>query len=353
MRVSLCRFSGLLCAAIAVGLPGDRVAQAMDVKRTDVKHFISHMVKDYGFHRHDLVALMRSAQSQPAIIDAMNRPAEKARLWYEYRQIFITEKRIRDGVDFWVAHRDELDKASALTGVEPEYIVAILGVETQYGRQTGRYRVLDALSTLAFDYPERAPFFLSELENFLLLTRDAKIDAKTATGSYAGAMGAPQFMPSSYRRFGVDASGDGHIDLWNNWLDVFCSVGNYFKEHGWQRGEPVMTAATVNLQQSAAFDGRKFALTETVAGLRAQGVEFATTQPPDAAAFMIAVDQPDGLNWRVGFKNFYVITRYNRSALYGMAATELAAALKQHLTTEQLPVPNIISGANVFDVVTR
>ncbi len=351
MHVRVSRFAGLLCAAIALGLPGDRVAQAMDVKRPDVRHFVSHMVKDYGFKRHALTTLMRSAQSQSAIIDAMNRPAEKARLWYEYRQIFITEKRIRDGVDFWVAHRDELDKASALTGVEPEYIVAILGVETQYGRQTGRYRVLDALSTLAFDYPERSAFFLSELEQFLLLTRDAKIDATTATGSYAGAMGAPQFMPSSYRRFGVDATGDGHIDLWNNWLDVFCSVGNYFKEHGWQRGEPVMTEATVDLQRSAAFDGRKFTLSETVAALRAQGAEFETTQSPDAAAFMIAVDQPDGLNWRVGFKNFYVITRYNRSALYAMAATELAAALKRHLATEQLPVPNVISGAHVFEVL--
>ena len=345
------RMAALLCAVIVMCLPGDRLAHAMDLKRPDVRHFMSHMVKDYGFNRHAVVKLMRSAQSQSSIIDAMNRPAEKARLWYEYRQIFITEKRIRDGVDFWAAHRAELDKASALTGVEPEYIVAILGVETQYGRQTGRYRVLDALATLAFDYPERSAFFLKELEQFLLLTREAKIDAMTATGSYAGAMGAPQFMPSSYRRYAVDATGDGHTDLWNNWLDVFCSVGNYFKEHGWQRGDPVMTEATVDLPRSAAFDGRKFTLNDTVATLRAQGAVFDTVQPPESPAFMIAVDQPDGLQWRVGFKNFYVITRYNRSALYGMAATELAAALKHHLNTEQLPVRNAISGANVVELM--
>ncbi len=323
----------------------------MDLKRHDVRHFVSRMVKQYGFDRRELNALMRSAQSQPLIIDAMNRPAEKARLWYEYRQIFITEKRIRDGVDFWVAHRDELNKASELTGVEPEFIVAILGVETQYGRQTGRYRVLDALATLAFDYPARSKFFLSELEQFLLLTRDAAIDPLTATGSYAGAMGAPQFMPSSYRRFGYDATGDGHVDLWNNWLDVFCSVGNYFKEHGWERGEPTMTEASADLEQIAAFDGRQFDLSETVASLRANGVDFDPAQAPGAAAFMIAVDNPDGLHWRVGFKNFYVITRYNRSALYAMAATELAMALKQHVSSERLPVPNAIRGAQVFEVL--
>lgn len=345
------RLKSLLLAACALSLAGATAAQPMDIKRHDVHRFVSHMVTAYGFERRALNDLMRSAQNQPTIIDAMNRPAEKAKLWYEYRQIFLTEKRIRDGVDFWIAHTNELNKAAELTGVEPEFIVAILGVETQYGRQTGRYRVLDALSTLAFDYPERSKFFTTELEQFLLLTRDAKIDALTATGSYAGAMGAPQFMPSSYRRFGVDAGGDGHIDLWNNWLDVFCSVGNYFKEHGWQRGEPTMTDANVDLEQLATFDGRKFDLSENVDTLRAQGVQFETSQLPTAAAFVVAVDTPAGVDWRVGFKNFYVITRYNRSALYAMAASELAAALKQNWTTEQLPIPNNISGAHVFQVL--
>jgi membrane-bound lytic murein transglycosylase B len=332
-------------------LLGAGQSQALDLKRPEVRHFVHHMVKDFGFKRAELASLLASAQTQQSIIDAMNRPAEKAKLWYEYRQIFITEKRIRDGVDFWLAHRSELEQASARTGVEPEYIVAILGVETQYGRQTGRYRVLDALATLAFDYPERAKFFTAELEQFLLMARDDGIDPRGATGSYAGAMGAPQFMPSSYRRFGVDGNGDGKIDLWANWLDVFVSIGNYFHEHGWQRGESLMTDAELPLPLTPPTDGRKFTLDDTVGALLVQGVRFQTAQPAQAPAFMVAVDTPYGTRWRVGFKNFYVITRYNRSALYAMAAGELAAALKHHVEAERLPVADEINGASVIEVL--
>ena len=321
LLVSACLGLGL------AGLLGAPAARALDVKRAEVRRFIRHMSHDNGFERAQVLAWMRSAQTQQSIIDAMNRPAEKARLWYEYRQIFITEKRIRDGVDFWLAHRAELEEAARRTGVEPEYIVAILGVETQYGRQTGRYRVIDALATLAFDYPERAPFFRAELEQFLLLSREAHIDPLAATGSYAGAMGAPQFMPSSYRRFGMDGNGDGKIDLWSSWLDVFVSIGNYFHEHGWQPGEPLMTAADLPLLLEPPTDGRKFNLDGSVAALRARGVRFETTQPAAAPAFMVAVDQPDGLHWRVGFRNFYVITRYNRSSFYAAAVDDLAEAI--------------------------
>jgi membrane-bound lytic murein transglycosylase B len=328
-------------------------AEALDTHRRDVREFVAHMVKTHGFKRRQLNKWLRAASSQSSIIDAMDRPAEKAKLWYEYRQIFITEKRIRDGTEFWNAHRGELEKASAATGVAPEFIVAILGVETQYGRQTGRYRVLDSLSTLAFDYPSRSQFFLSELEQFLLLTREAKISPLTATGSYAGAMGAPQFMPSSYRRFGVDGDGDGRIDLWSDWPDVFTSVGNYFKEHGWQTGEPTMTEASIEPLQTEGLDGRHFELSESVGSLQAQGVRFESPLSAAAPAFVIAVDRPDGLNWCVGFKNFYVITRYNRSALYAMAASELADALKFNANQEQPAVLSGISGAWVIDALPR
>jgi membrane-bound lytic murein transglycosylase B len=170
-----------------------------------------------------------------------------------------------------------------------------------------------------------------------------------ATGSYAGAMGAPQFMPSSYRRFGADGDGDRRIDLWADWPDVFTSVGNYFKEHGWQTGEPTMAQASVNPLQTAAFDGRHFSLSDTLADLRMQGVQVDTALGAGAPAFMISVDRPDGVNWSVGFKNFYVITRYNRSALYAMAASELAAALRRQVNTERGPMPNGIVGAWVID----
>jgi len=358
--------AGLAAICLGLGLAGPRQARALDVERPEVRRFIEHMVQDNGFKHGALKRLLRTAQKQNSIIDAMNRPAEKAKLWYEYRQIFLTEKRIRDGIDFWMAHREELERAAADTGVAPEYIVAILGVETQYGRQTGRYRVLDALTTLAFDYPERAPFFTAELEQFLLMAREDRVDPRTATGSYAGAMGAPQFMPSSYRRFGLDGDGDGRIDLWSNWPDVFHSIGNYFREHGWESCAPLMYEAELAPLRVPASDGRRFSLDETIGSLREQGVllqgragcgaaPWAETAQPDAppdsaAAGMIAVDRPDGLGWRVGLKNFYVITRYNRSSLYAMAAGELAAALRYHVDHERLPVPDEIVGASVLEL---
>jgi membrane-bound lytic murein transglycosylase B len=214
--------------------------------------------------------------------------------------------------------------------VAPEYIVAILGVETSYGRSTGRYRVLDALATLAFDYPSRAKFFQDELEAFLLLTREASIDPLAATGSYAGAMGAPQFMPSNYRRYAVDAAGDGRIDLWTNWLDVFASVGNYFREHGWISGEPVLSEAANGPDASVAatLDGRSLSMAETVGSLQGKGIRFETTLPAAAPAVLIAADDSDSVHWRVGYHNFYVITRYNHSMLYAMAVHDLAQSVK-------------------------
>jgi len=325
--------AGLICAALLVL----RVepAAALDIKRPEVKEFITHMSKAYGFKKGALRKLLKSAASQPAIIDAMSKPAEKAKLWYEYRPIFLNERRIREGTEFWVAHRQALDQASIKSGVAPEYLAAILGVETYYGRLTGTYRVLDALATLSFDYPPREKFFRDELEQYLLLTRDAHLDPKTLKGSYAGAMGAPQFMPSNYRRYAVDADANGRIDLWNDWPDVCASVGNYLKEHGWNTGEPVLEEATVPPEKAGDLDGRKLALSETIASLEAKGVSFDTSLPPEAPAILIAADEPDGVHWRVGYNNFFVITRYNHSPLYAMAVYELATAMKQRMLANE------------------
>jgi membrane-bound lytic murein transglycosylase B len=312
-------------------------ACALDTHRADVKSFIADMVQQYSFNKHALRKLLANAQSQPAILEAMDRPAEKAKLWYEYRPIFVSERRIREGTEFWAAHRQDLDRASINSGVAPEYLAAILGVETFYGRLTGNYRVLDALATLAFDYPPRSKFFRDELEQYLLLTRDFKMDPVALKGSYAGAMGAPQFMPSNYRRYAIDADADGRIDLWGNWSDVCASVGNYLKEHGWNAGEPVLVEASVDADKAAALDGRKLALDETVASLQAKGVNFETLMPPQTPAMLIAVDEPDGLHWRVGYNNFYVITRYNHSALYAMAVYDLAVAVRQQVLLAGAP----------------
>jgi membrane-bound lytic murein transglycosylase B len=320
----------LCLLAVLVFANCDRAA-ALDVKRRDVKDFIAHMAATTSFKKRQLRKLLKSAQSQPAIIDAMDRPAEKAKPWFEYRPIFVTDRRIREGVDFWTAHRQALDQASVRSGVAPEYLAAILGVETYYGRLTGSYRVLDALATLAFDYPARAKFFRDELEQFLLLSRDANLNPLSVKGSYAGAMGAPQFMPSNYRRYAVDADADGHIDLWSNWPDVCASVGNYLKEHGWNAGEPVLSEASVDADKAQDLEGRKLVLSETVESLRTKGVNFDSSLAADAPALLIAADETDGVHWRVGYNNFYVITRYNHSALYAMAVFELAAAVKQRV----------------------
>ena len=317
-------FFAILCASSGP-------AAAIDIKRTEVKDFIAHMADTSSFTKRQLRKLLKAARSQPAIVEAIDRPAEKAKPWFEYRPIFLTERRIREGAEFWAAHRLALDQASIRSGIPPEYLAAILGVETYYGRLTGSYRVLDALATLAFDYPARAPFFRDELEQFLLLTRDAGLDPLRVKGSYAGAMGAPQFMPSNYRHFAVDADADGHIDLWTNWPDICASVGNYLKEHGWIAGEPVLSEASVAPDKAADLNGRTLDLSETVGSLRAKGVGFDSPLPTNAPALLVAADETDGVHWRVGYNNFYVITRYNHSALYAMAVYELAAAVKQRV----------------------
>lgn len=333
------RYGGLLAVALAAAALAalSAPAGALDIRRPEVKDFISEMASSTPFTKHQLRKLLKAAQSQPSIIEAMERPAERAKPWFEYRPIFLTERRIREGTDFWIAHRQALDQASIRSGVAPEYLAAILGVETYYGRLMGSYRVLDALATLAFDYPARAKFFRDELEQYLLLTRDLGMDPMSLKGSYAGAMGAPQFMPSNYRKYAVDADADGHINLWTNWQDVCASVGNYLKEHGWNAGEPVLSEASVDADKAADLDGRKLALSETVASLHTKGVNFDASLPEDAPALLIAADEADGVHWRVGYNNFYVITRYNHSALYAMAVYELAAAVKQRVLLNDAP----------------
>jgi membrane-bound lytic murein transglycosylase B len=221
--------------------------------------------------------------------------------------------------------------------VPPEYIVAIIGVETFYGRITGRYRVLDALATLAFDYPPRSSFFRKELEEFMLLTSENKLDPLTTTGSYAGAMGAPQFMPSSYRRYAVDGSDDQQRDLWASWPDVFASVANYFREHGWETGAPVIAEARLAPDPTFQINPRNLELNETLATLNAHGVQVAASLPATTPALLVSAEQQDGPAYRVGFKNFEVITRYNRSARYAMAVNDLAELVAARV--KKLPPP--------------
>ncbi len=292
----------------------------------DAIALVDELVADEGFDREQLLALMSDAQRQESILEAIARPAEKAKPWYEYREIFLTPRRIDEGVEFWRENRDVLQRAERETGVPASIIVAIIGVETHYGRIAGSYRVLDALSTLAFDYPRRSEFFTGELRDYLILTRDQGMDPRSLKGSYAGAMGYGQFMPSSYRSYAVDYDGDGKADIWANPVDAIGSVANYFKAHGWTPGGTVAVSATLDgdVPQEMFSAGRDLKPRYDVAQLEAAGLRPATTLDPDAEALAIQFELADGFEYWIGLHNFYVITRYNHSAKYAMSVYQLS-----------------------------
>ena len=318
-------FLSKVLAALLACLTCTPAVFALDVKRPEVRAFIEETSRDLGFPREQLESLLAQAETKQAILDAISRPAERVVPWWEYRDRFLTEKRILQGTDFWIAHGEALRRIP-----DPNVaasVVGILGVETSFGRITGRYRVIDALSTLAFDYPPRSQFFRGELQQFLLLSREESVDPRTALGSYAGAMGAPQFVSSSYRNFAIDGDGNGKRDLWNSWDDVIGSVANYLLVHGWRAGEPVVVGATFEGNDLSRFNTSKLELNETVQSLRDKGVRFETTLPADAPALLIVAEGKDGPVYRVGFNNFYALTRYNRSPMYAMAVHDLGEAV--------------------------
>jgi membrane-bound lytic murein transglycosylase B len=325
------------CLLLVAAVSADEPPTAIDPARPTVQAFIARMSAQYGFAATELTQLLSQAKVQQGILDAMARPPERTLAWYEYRARFLTEQRIADGAQFWSEHRELLDQTAQRYGVAPQYLVAILGVETSYGRITGRYRVLDALGTLAFEYPPRSDYFTNELEQFLLLTREESLDALAALGSYAGAIGAPQFMPGSLRRYAVDADGDGKRDLWSDWADILASVANYFRVHGWQPDGVVLVDVDIDQAHAHDLDSRPQTLSETIASLRAKGVAFRETLPEDAPAMLIAADEADGVHFRVGLNNFYVITRYNRSPLYAMAVYELANRVRERVFSDEPP----------------
>ncbi|MFP5506952.1 MAG: lytic murein transglycosylase B [Gammaproteobacteria bacterium] len=285
--------------------------------------FIADMEQRHQLPAGEVRSLLAQAEKQQSILDAIARPAE-AKPWRDYRPIFLTDARIDGGVRFWADNAEVLAAAEREFGVDARVIVAIVGVETRYGSNTGRYRVLDALATLAFDYPPRAKFFRGELENYLLLVREEHVDALTAKGSYAGAMGQGQFIPSSYRNYAVDFDGDGKRDLWNSPRDILGSVANYLKVHGWQLGAPVVARARVDGEGYRALLEKGLKPHLKARELAQHGVSIDTAADPEAEVALIELDGADGLEHWVVFDNFYVITRYNRSPLYAMAVHQLS-----------------------------
>ena len=307
-------------------------AAAFDLHRPEIAAFIDEVTEHDGLKRREVRKLLREARPQPKILDIMSRPIEKVAPWWEYRGHFVTQERIDDGVQFWFDHRLALEQAAHTYQVPPEYLVAILGVETKYGRMTGSYRALDALATLAFDYPPREKFFRSELEEFLILAKENRLDPLTVKGSYAGALGVPQFMPSQYRRYAVDADSDKRRDLWGDWDDIIASVANYLHEHGWVAGAPVLAEVRLDPAPTFQLESHGLELNETVDSLGVRGVRVVELNvPADTPAVLISAEQPDGPAYRVGFHNFYVITRYNASPRYAMAVYDLAQAIKERM----------------------
>lgn len=316
-------------------LVGGQPAFAFDTSRPEIRSFIDRMVEEHSYDRAKLESVLADAESKESILEAISRPAERTLEWHQYRDIFLTEERIDAGAVFWKENRADLERISESTGVSIEILVGIIGVETYFGRITGSYRVLDALSTLAFDYPPRSKFFTSELEHFLLLVREENMEAADATGSYAGAMGRPQFMPSSYRAYAVDSTEDGKRDIWTNWADVIGSVANYFVRHGWIKDEPVVATATLGTQWQGDTPENTLKAEETVTSLSHQGVMFSTSLAGDEKSQLLTLVGDDGEEYWVGFHNFFVITRYNRSVMYALAVHQLGQEIALEVTRSE------------------
>lgn len=323
------RFSGLLGLGLALLFSSTTFSQSTFTQRKEVQLFIKEMVKQHHFNERQLIATLDQVQIQPQIIASMERPYEKKN-WDVYKSLFLTPQRLNAGLEFWHANQKTLEQAQRKYGVPPEIIIAILGVETLYGAHQGNYRVLDALATLAFDYPKRAPYFKRELVEFLLLCREHAVSATQYRGSYAGAMGKPQFMPSSYRYYAIDFKNKGNRDLINNNEDVIASVANYFHKHGWTFQEGIAQPAQLN-----QWNIRSIHTNPTRANYTYKQLEKAGVRPTTAAynhpgrAALMEFTTNDGKEYWLTYPNFFVITRYNTSPQYALVVYLLSQQLKQ------------------------
>jgi membrane-bound lytic murein transglycosylase B len=291
--------------------------------------FIQYMVVKHDMHAADLGALFARVEIKPDIITAMETQKEGLP-WYEYRKLFVTDESVRLGVKFWKTNDTALQRAASEYGVDPAIVVAIIGVETRYGKNVGGYRVLDALTTLTLKSANRADFFRGELEEFLLLTQELGVDALSIKGSYAGAMGVPQFMPSSYRRYAVDFDGDHKRNLLTSTADAIGSVANYFKLHGWLKSEAVTDEVKLEGSLYSWLENTGNEPTLSVSQLRKYGIVPIEGIDLKQLATLITLEGENGPMHRLGYNNFYVITRYNRSKRYAMAVYELSRQLHQH-----------------------
>jgi membrane-bound lytic murein transglycosylase B len=320
----------ILCLALVITaiIPP---AHAVDFRKYPaLRDFAAELAESRGFSVEQLQQVFRCATLRPDIIEAMEQPKERLP-WHEYRKIFVTEDSARRGVEFWKQHATDIARAQERYGVAPEIIIAIIGVESHYGRSQGSYPVLDALTTLMLKYPPRSDFFRGELGEFLLLTRETGVDPCQVKGSYAGAMGLPQFIPSSYRRLAVDFDGDGKRDLLNSTADAIGSVAHYLHINGWEAGAPMFEEA--RLEGTLYFWIEKLGLKPALSmrQLAGYGVFPRRRDNPASRAALISLEGEYGPFYRLGYNNFYVITRYNHNKRYAMAVVELGELIRQRL----------------------
>jgi membrane-bound lytic murein transglycosylase B len=316
------------------------VASALEITsgdyqgREDVIAFVQRIAAETSYTEQELVDLFARVDKQEHLFAKLDRPAEKELQWYQYKGIFIKDRRIDLGVKFWRENRELLAEVSEKTGVPAEIIVAIIGVETFYGIYRGKDPVFDSLVTLAFDYPRRAKFFTVELEQFLLLAKEQGFDARALRGSYAGAMGMPQFISSSYRNYAVDFDQDGQTNLFDSIPDIAGSIANYFVKHGWQRDGRVARPLEVTDGNLADSLEPSVKPNYTWAELKQSGLVSQFTISEETPVALVRLEQIDHAEYWVGFQNFYVITRYNHSELYAMAVYQLAKLISYEYKKE-------------------
>ena len=330
MKIQLKLFFIILSLSVA------NVCVADYSKHPETTAFVDLMVNKHKFTRDQVVEWLAAAKHQKSIVKAMSRPAEKVKPWYEYRKIFVSPLRTERGVKFWQENQQTLERAAKDFGVDPAIIVSILGVETNYGRNTGSYRVIDALSTLAFDFyvsiekrESRRKFFTTQLEHLLLLAREQNQDPLSLKGSYAGAMGWGQFMPNSYRNYAIDYDGDNLADIWNNPVDAIGSVANYFVEHGWKKDQPVATRAHVEEGFNKEGLNKMRRPKTNIDNLKDQGYKPVENFSDDTKAFPMVLAGKYGDEYWLGFHNFYVIGRYNPRIKYAMAVYQLSSIIRE------------------------
>ncbi len=318
----------VLCFTCITFVHGIVQADTSFVQRKEVQLFIDNMVKHHGFDRKELSLIMDNVQLQPQIIQSMEKPYEK-KSWDVYKQLFLTPQRVQGGIEFWRANREVLEKAEQQYKVPANIIVAIIGVETLYGKHQGSYRVLDSLSTLAFNYPKRSQFFTKELSEYLLLCREHHVPPQQYLGSYAGAMGKPQFMPSSYRYYAADFDGNIKKDLMNDDAAVIASVANYFRKQGWQLNQGIAQPAIVEGTKYRTINAANKIALYDLEELAKAGVKPLTAAiNPPAKVGLVTLTTQTGQEFWLAYPNFYVITRYNTSPQYAMAVYLLSQQLK-------------------------